>query len=75
MSQSEGYYEQVQAIIKKYLSNITWEKICAELNNLNTPFSDQELTENECGMDYKRDTMENIAWRSVSTFDFVRIMN
>lgn len=64
MSQSERSYEQVQAMIKKHLSNLTWDNICAELNNLDSPFADQELSENECGISYTRDSMENRAWRA-----------
>jgi hypothetical protein len=33
-----------------------WDKICTELNNLNGPFSDQELSSNECGVNYVRNT-------------------
>ena len=45
------------SIIRFLVTSSTWEKICAELNNLNSPFSEQELTENERGVDYKRNTM------------------
>jgi hypothetical protein len=31
---------------------------------LNSPFSDQELSSNECGVNYVRNTMENRAWRT-----------
>ena len=63
MSQSESYYEQVQAIIRKH-SDLTWDKICNESFNLGSPFTDEELSKDECEVFYKRNNMENVAWRT-----------
>jgi hypothetical protein len=62
MSQPEQYYEQLQAIMSKLMGRLSWNDLCSELSDLDNPLSDQELTNNECGVDYMRGTTENRAW-------------
>lgn len=62
MSQPEQYYDQVQAIMSKLMGRLSWNDLCSELSDLDNPLSDQELTNNECGVDYVRGTTENRAW-------------
>jgi hypothetical protein len=64
MSQPQDYYQQIQAIIDRNVKDLTWDKICTELNDLNSPFPDRELSSDECGVFYIRNSMENRAWRT-----------
>lgn len=58
----ELYYDQVQAAISRIMTRLAWSDLCIELSNLDNPLSDQELTNNECGVGYTRGTKEYRAW-------------
>jgi hypothetical protein len=62
MSQPEYYYEQVQAVISRIMGRLSWNDLCTELSDLDNPLSEQELTNNECGVGYTRGTKEYRAW-------------
>lgn len=50
MSQPERYYDQVEATISRIVGSLSWSDLCTELSNLDNPLSDQELSNNECGV-------------------------
>jgi hypothetical protein len=53
-----GLYDQVQAAISAIMTRLSWSDLCVELSDLDNPLSDQELTNNECGVGYTRGTKE-----------------
>jgi hypothetical protein len=57
----ELYYDQVQTAISRIMTRLAWSDLCIELSNLDNPLSDQELTNNECGVGYTRGTVLGIA--------------
>jgi hypothetical protein len=62
MSQPERCYDQVEATISRIVGSLSWSDLCTELSNLDNPLSDQELSNNECGVGYTKGTKEYRAW-------------
>jgi hypothetical protein len=44
------------------MGSLSWSDLCTELSNLDNPLSDQELSNNECGVGYTRGTKEYRVW-------------